>query len=115
MRPLFVLVFACLQTYVIAQEYVEPLRIEDAKLAADLRRTRDEILKNSPSTLNPWEGEYRGNFGDDSYDSIFVSVEQGFAMLEHGNSGIHAGNCGEIKVVNSEISIFLKYKERRRS
>ena len=55
--------FSCLQTYIVEQGFVEPFRVDDAERATDIRHTRDEILKYSPSTLDPWEGEYRGDFG----------------------------------------------------
>ena len=115
MRPYLLLIFSCLQQYVVAQGFEETFRFEDPENSADIRHTRDEILKHSASTQKSWEGEYRGNYGDDSFDSIFVSVKDGFAMLEHGNTGIHAGNCGVIEVKNSEISVFLRYKERHHS
>ncbi len=111
MKPLALLIFSCLQQYVVAQGFVEPFRIDDAERANDIRHTRDEILKHSPSTLNPWEGKYSGDFGTDTYTSIFVSVKHGIATNEHGVSGVHAGNCGVIEVKNSEIFVSFKYAE----
>ncbi len=103
----FFLLFFLLQSYIIAQDFEETFRIENAKLVADVRQTRKEILKHSRSESNPWEGEYLGNSGADTFTSIFVSVKHGIATLEHGIFGVHAGNCGVIVVNDSELSVSL--------
>lgn len=62
----------------------QPIRIEDREKAAEIVKTRDAI-RQANGKLDPWEGEYLGDQGVDTFVAIFVSAKHGLALFEHGN------------------------------